>query len=72
METVARCLASYFGNPGKFSVVFTVVFQASRGKKPHEKTKEKITELVPIFDANIQLLISCIFLKMGQNRKYPF
>ena len=30
---LAQCLESYFGDPGKFSMVFSVVFQASTGKK---------------------------------------
>ena len=30
---LAQRLASYFGDPGKFSMFFSVVFQASTGKK---------------------------------------
>ena len=36
--TIAQCLAPYFGDLGKFSTFFSVVFQASTGKKLWEKT----------------------------------
>ena len=39
--TKAQCLASYFGDPGKFSMFFFVVFQASTGKKLREKNPGK-------------------------------
>ena len=32
-ETLAQCLALYFGDPGKFSMGFSIVFQAGTGKK---------------------------------------
>ena len=37
-KTVAQCLASYLGNLGKFSMHFSVDFQASTGKKFWGKT----------------------------------
>ena len=38
-ETVAQFLASYFGDPGKFSMFFFIVFLASKdlGEKKHGK-----------------------------------
>ena len=38
------CLASYLGDSEKFSMFFSVVFQASTGKKLWGKITEKITE----------------------------
>ena len=35
-ETVAQFLASYFGDPGKFSMFFFIVFLASKEKKSME------------------------------------
>ena len=32
-STLAQCLALYLGDPGKFSMGFSVVFQARTGKK---------------------------------------
>ena len=44
-KTLAQCLASYFGDPGKFSMVFSIVFQASTGKKLRGKITEKLRDL---------------------------
>ena len=35
-HTLAQCLALYLGDQGKFSMGFSVVFQASTGKKLRE------------------------------------
>ena len=32
-NTKAQCLTSYFQDPGKFSMISSIVFQASTGKK---------------------------------------
>ena len=41
---LAQCLASYSGNPGKFFMGFSIVFQASTRKKLRgKKFTEKIT-----------------------------
>ena len=41
-QLLAQCLASNCVDPGKFSMVFSVVFQASTGNKLREKIPEKI------------------------------
>ena len=38
---LAQCLESYLGDPGKFSMFFSVVFQASTGKKLRGKNQGK-------------------------------
>ena len=38
---LAQCLASYFRDRGKFSMFFSVVFQASTGKKLRKKNHGK-------------------------------
>jgi hypothetical protein len=38
--------AQYFWDPGKFSMVFSVVFQANTGKKLWGKITEKIAEKI--------------------------
>ena len=40
--TLAQCLVSYFGDPWKFSTVYSVVFQAGTRKKNLGKNTEKI------------------------------
>ena len=55
MKPVAQYLALYLRDPGKFSMGFFVVFQASTGKKLREKIVEEITELVNLM-LNIQLM----------------
>ena len=39
--TLAQCFVSYFGDPWKFSMVFFVVFQASKARNFWEKITEK-------------------------------
>ena len=39
--TIDQCLALYLEDPGKFSMVFPIVFQASTGKKLREKNHGK-------------------------------
>ena len=40
-KTVVQCLVSYLGDPEKFSMVFSIVFQANTGKKLQEKKSRK-------------------------------
>ena len=42
-KTLAQCLASYFGDPGKFSMVFSIVFQASTGENFGEIIVDELT-----------------------------
>ena len=41
VKILAQCLASYFGDPGQFSMFFSIVFQASTGKKLQRKNLGK-------------------------------
>ena len=52
LMTKAQCLVSYFGDPEKFSMFFSLVFQANIGKKLQGKIREKIPEL-----GNLMLII---------------
>ena len=66
--SIAQCLASYFGDPVKFSMVFFVVFQASTGKKRRENNHGKILGPGSLM-LNIPLMISTPYKisKMGND-----
>ena len=55
--TIAQCLASYFKGSGEISMVFSIVFQASTGKKLRGKIQEKILGPANLM-LNIPLLCS--------------
>ena len=57
---LAQCLSSYFGGPGKFSIVFSVIFQASMDKKPWENFHGKIFPGPGNLMVNIPLVITIL------------
>ena len=59
-ETLAQCVASYFGDPGKFSMGFSIVFQAGTGKKLLGKNHVKKIPGPAKLMLNITLLCYCL------------
>ena len=66
---LAQCLASYFRDPGKFSKFFSVVCQASNGKKLCEENHGTF-QGTREFDATHSAIIFASFINLNPQNSY--